>query len=317
MKKIALITGISGQDGSYLAELLLSKNYEVHGTIRRHSETATHRIDHILSELKLVHADMTDSVSIHNVIKDVKPHEIYNLAAQSHIKVGFENPVYTANVVAIGTLHLLEAMRSYAPYSKFYQAGTSDMYGDSIDADGFQRETTAFNPSNPYACSKLFAHKMCVSYRNSHKLFISNGILFNHESPRRDELFVTSKIIKGAINISRKKETELQLGTLDTFRDWGHAKDYVRAMWMMLQHSDADDFVCASGETRSIRQLCEYVFSKLGMDYTKYVKIDTTLSRPETCVHFKGDAAKLKNATGWKSEYTFETLLDEMINHYL
>lgn len=319
MKKRALITGITGQDGSYLAELLLSKDYEVYGTIRRHSvnESNTDRIKHIINDLKLVYADLTDMASLQSAIITSDPHEIYNLAAQSHVKVSYDNPVYTTNVVALGTLNLLESVRNYAPYSKVYQAGTSEMFGISIDDDGFQRETTPFKPANPYACAKLFAHQIGINYRYAYNLHISNGILFNHESPRRGETFVTSKVVKTAVNIYKGKEKELKLGTLDSTRDWGHAKDYVRAMWMILQKSTPDDYVCATGKTHSIRDLCQYVFSKLNLDYEKYVLIDPQFSRPQETKHLKGDATKLKVVVGWEPEYTYESLLDEMIDHYL
>lgn len=319
MKKRALITGITGQDGSYLAELLLNKEYEVFGIIRRHSSNNLEqsRIGHLLNDIKLEYADLTDLSSLQKVILDSKPHEIYNLGAQSHVKVSYENPIYTANVVAIGTLNLLEAARYYSPYSKIYQAGTSEMFGNSIDTDGFQRETTIFKPANPYAVAKVFAHQICSNYRNAYKMYISNGILFNHESPRRGETFVTAKVVKGAVKIYKGLENELKLGTLDTYRDWGHAKDYTKAMWTILQENEPDDYICATGTTKSIRNLCEYVFTKLGLDYNKHVIIDSTLSRPEETLHLKGDSSKLRNKTGWTPEYTFETMMDEIIEYYL
>lgn len=319
MKKRALITGITGQDGSYLAELLLSKNYEVYGTIRRQSinDLYTSRIDHIINDIKLDYADLTDLSSLQYIIDKSKPHEIYNLAAQSHVKVSYDNPIYTTNVVALGTLNLFEAVRHYSPHSKVYQAGTSEMFGTSIDEDGFQRETTPFKPANPYACAKLFAHQIGINYRNAYNLHISNGILFNHESPRRGETFVTSKVVRTAINIYKGLEKELKLGTLESTRDWGHAKDYVRAMWMILQQDKPDDYVCATGETHSIRELCDYVFKKLGLDYKEYVSIDPQFSRPQETKHLKGDSTKLRTNVGWQPEYTYETLLDEMINYYL
>lgn len=319
MKKRALITGITGQDGSYLAELLLSKDYEVYGTIRRHSvnESNIDRIKHIVDDIKLIHADLTDLSSLQSVVNTSKPHEIYNLGAQSHVKVSYDNPIYTTNVVALGMLNLLEAVRNYSPYSKVYQAGTSEMFGTSIDPDGFQRETTPFKPANPYACAKLFAHQIGINYRHAYNLHISNGILFNHESPRRGETFVTSKVVRTAVNIYKGLEKELKLGTLESTRDWGHAKDYVRAMWMILQRDTPDDYVCATGETHSIKELCEYVFNKLNLDYRDYVVIDKEFSRPQETRHLKGDARKLRVVVGWEPEYTYETLLDEMIEHYL
>lgn len=318
MKKRALITGITGQDGSYLAEFLLKKEYEVFGIIRRQSfkESNLKRIEHILDKITLIYGDLTDLASLQSAIIKSNPHEIYNLAAQSHVTVSYENPIYTTNVVVLGTLNLLEAMRNYAPNARFYQAGTSEMFGNSIDADGFQRETTPFKPANPYACGKVFCYNICKNYRNSYNLFVSNGILFNHESPRRGEEFVTSKVVREAVKIANNLEIELHLGTLSTSRDWGHAKDYVRAMWMILQHDKADDFVCSTGVTHTVEDLCKYVFTKLNLDYKKHVILDTNYSRPEETHHLKGDYTKLTTTLGWKPEYTFENLLDEMIEYY-
>lgn len=318
MKKRALITGITGQDGSYLAEFLLGKDYEVWGIIRRHSTDSNNlsRIKNILDKITLVYADLTDISSLQHAIIRSQPHEIYNLAAQSHVKVSYENPVMTANTTAVGTLNLLEAVRHYAPNARIYQAGTSEMFGNSIDDDGFQRETTAFKPANPYACAKVFSHNICVNYRNSYDLFISNGILFNHESPRRGEEFVTSKVVREAVKISLGLTDKLPLGTLSTSRDWGCAKDYVKAMWMILQHTHPDDFVCATGKTHSIEYLCDYVFSSLGLDYKKYVTIDPKFSRPEETRHLKGDSTKLKETLQWVPDYTFESMIDEMIEFY-
>jgi GDPmannose 4,6-dehydratase len=318
MKKRALITGITGQDGSYLAEFLLKKDYEVWGIIRRHSTDGINlaRLENIKNNINLIYADLTDLSSLQNAIIRSQPHEIYNLAAQSHVKVSYENPILTANITAVGTLNLLEAVRHYSPNARVYQAGTSEMFGNSIDEDGFQRETTPFIPANPYAVSKQFAHQMCVNYRNAYKLYISNGILFNHESPRRGEEFVTSKIVREAVKISLGLENKLELGTLSSSRDWGSAKDYIRAMWMILQHSQPDDFVCATGITHSIEYLCDYVFTKLGLDYKKYVKINPKFSRPEETKHLKGDCSKLNKTFGWKPEYTFESMIDEMIEFY-
>lgn len=319
MSKRALITGITGQDGSYLAELLLSKGYEVHGTIRRNSsnENTTSRISNIIDEVTLHFADLTDLSSLEKAIIAASPDEVYNLAAQSHVGVSYQNPVYTANVVGLGTLNLLESVRNYCPNARIYQAGTSEMFGNSIDDDGFQRETTPFMPANPYACAKQFSHNICINYRNSYNLFISNGILFNHESPRRGKNFVTSKVIKGAIDIYNGNQGDLKLGTLSTYRDWGHAKDYTRAMWTILQQESPDEFVCATGQTHSIEELCEYVFSKLNLNYKDHVVIDQEFIRPEETLRLKGDSTKLRNLTGWKPEYTFELMIDEMIEYYL
>jgi len=319
MNKKALITGITGQDGSYLAEFLLSKGYEVHGTIRRNSsnENTTCRINNIIDQVTLHFADLTDLSSLEKAIIAASPDEVYNLAAQSHVGISYQNPVYTANVVGLGTLNLLESVRNYCPNARIYQAGTSEMFGNSIDDDGFQRETTPFKPANPYACAKQFSHNICVNYRNSYNLFISNGILFNHESPRRGENFVTSKIIKGAIAIYNGTQSDLKLGTLETYRDWGHAKDYTRAMWTILQQDAPGEFVCATGVTHSIEELCNYVFSKLNLNYKEYIVIDQEFIRPEETLRLKGDSTKLRNLTGWKPEYTFESMIDEMIEYYL
>ena len=319
MKKRALITGITGQDGSYLADLLLEKEYEVYGIIRRQSssEVSLFRIEHIKDRLNLLYGDMTDLVSLQSAIIKSQPHEIYNLAAQSHVQISYENPNLTADIVAIGTLNLLEAMRNYAPNSRLYQAGTSEMFGNSIDEDGFQRETTPLQPANPYACSKVFAYNICVNYRNAYNLFVSNGMFFNHESPRRGDEFVTSKVVREAVKISKGIVNDLPMGTLSSSRDWGHAKDYVKAMWMILQHDKPDDFVCATGKTHTIEYLCDYVFSKLNLNYKEYVSENFKFMRPEETKHLKGDCSKLKNDLGWTPDYTFETLIDEMIDYYL
>ncbi len=318
MKKRALITGITGQDGSYLAELLLEKGYKVYGIIRRHSvaEANFSRINHIKDDIELIYGDLTDLASLQSAIIRSNPHEIYNLAAQSHVSVSYENPILTTNIVALGTLNLLEAMRNYAPHARMYQAGTSEMFGNSIDEDGFQRETTPLKPANPYACGKVFCYNICINYRNSYNMFISNGVFFNHESPRRGEEFVTSKVVREAVKISKGLENTLPMGNLTASRDWGHAKDYVKAMWMILQHKTPGDYVCATGTTHSVKYLCEYVFNKLGLNYKDYVTKDPRFYRPEETKHLKGDCTKLKTEIGWKPDYTFESLIDEMIEHY-
>ncbi len=318
MKKRALITGITGQSGSYLAELLLSKGYDVYGLVRRHgnSNLENSHIKDILTQVKLYQGDTTDAISIQNAIIRSTPHEIYHLAAQSFVNTSYENPIYTANANAIGTLNLLESVRNLSPFSRVYNASSSEMFGDSIDSDGFQRETTPFSPANPYACCKVFAHHIAVNYRKAYGLFLSNGIFFNHESPRRSEHFVTSKVTREAVKISLGLAKELRLGTLSTQRDWGSAKDYVRAMWMILQHHQPDDFVCATGISHPIRYLCEYVFNKLNLNYLDYVIVDNELARPQETPNLKGDSSKLRRVLGWKPEYTFESLIDEMIEHY-
>jgi len=317
--KRALITGINGQDGSYLAELLLEKGYEVAGIIKRNSITESQfsRIDPIRSHLNLLYADITDLASLTHVVKEIQPDEVYNLAAQSHVRVSYDQPLLTAQVTAIGALNVLEAIRLYRPQARVYQASSSEMFGNSSDPDGFQRETTTFNPASPYACSKVFAYHISRNYRNAYNLFISNGVLFNHESPRRGTNFVTNKVCKEAVRIKLGLTDELALGNLDARRDWGHAKDYVRAMWLILQQGEPDDFVCATGTSHSVQDLVEYAFGRLGLDWKSHVRIDERLLRPEEVEGLCGDSSKLRNSTGWAPQYTFETMLDEMIDHWL
>ena len=318
MKK-ALITGINGQDGSYLAELLLSKGYEVHGILKRNSvaENQTARIEHIFDKVKLEYADMTDMASLISVLQKVMPDEIYNLAAQSHVRISFDQPIYTGQVVGIGVLNLLESVRLICPEAKMYQASSSEMFGNSMDDDGFQRETTPMHPASPYGCAKVFAYNLMRNYRAGYKMFTSNGILFNHESPRRGTNFVTNKVVKEAVRINYGLADKLLLGNLDATRDWGHAKDYVKAMHMILQHDEPDDFVCATGISHSVRELCDYTFSQLDLDYKKYVGIDERFYRPDELVNLKGDPSKSKNVLGLELEYTFETMLDEMIEYWI
>jgi len=315
----ALITGINGQDGSYLAELLLEKEYEVHGILKRNSvaENQTSRLDNIFNKIKLYYADLTDMASLIRIIQQIQPDEIYNLAAQSHVRISFDQPLYTANVTGIGTLNLLETIRLIKPEAKVYQASSSEMFGNSIDNDGFQRETTAMNPVSPYGCAKVFSYNICRNYRHSYNMFISNGILFNHESPRRGTNFVTNKVCKEAVKIKLELSNELKLGNLDATRDWGHAKDYVEAMWQILQLDSPNDFVCATGISHSVRELCDYVFSSLELDWKEYVTQDEKFLRPEELHDLKGDSSKLTKYTGWKPTYTFEIMLDEMIQYWL
>lgn len=318
MAKKALITGITGQDGSYLAEYLLSLGYEVHGLIRRNSITEHQqtRLDRIANAIHNQYGDLSDVSSIDSVMMRVKPDEVYNLAAQSHVRVSFEVPQYTVQTNAVGALNVLESMRSHAPGSRFYQASSSEMFGNSVDPDGKQRETTRMTPVSPYGCSKLFAYSIIRNYRNAYALFAANGILFNHESPRRASNFVTSKIIKNAVLISQGKLDKLELGNLDSQRDWGHSKDYVRAMHLILQHPTPDDFVISTGETHSIRQFCEVVFKKLGLDYRKYVVQNPKYMRPEELNYLCGDCTKAKQVLGWTPEYSFDSMIDEMIEEW-
>ena len=315
-RKRALITGINGQDGSYLAEFLLEKGYEVWGTLKRNSitESQTSRISDI--NVKLEYADMLDMSSLIRVLQLCKPHEIYNLAAQSHVRISFDQPIYTTHSIATGTLNLLESVRLISPLSKIYQASSSEMFGNNIDDDGYQRETTPMSPVSPYGCAKLYAHNLCKNYRNAYNMFISNGILFNHESPRRGTNFVTNKVVKEAVKIKLGLSKELKLGNLNASRDWGHAQDYVYAMWLMLQHNKPDDFVCSTGISHTVKDLVQYVFNKLDLDWEQYVSTDPKYYRSEELEHLKGDCSKAKDNLGWTHMYTFEEMLDEMIKYW-
>jgi len=319
--KVALITGINGQDGSYLTEFLLNKGYEVWGTVKRNSvsENQTNRLGETYHQIKdnLEYVDMTDLSSLVRIIQKCKPDEIYNLAAQSHVRISFDQPIYTANVTGVGALNLLEAVKLIDPTIKVYQASSSEMFGNNIDDDGYQRETTPMNPVSPYGCSKVFAYNIGRNYRNSYGMFISNGILFNHESPRRGTNFVTNKVVKTAVEIKKGLRDELVLGNMDATRDWGHAKDYVEAMWLILQQDEPDDFVCSTGISHSVKDLVEYVFGKLELDINKHVKVNEKYFRPEELKDLKGDSSKLRSKTGWKPNYTFESMLDEMIDYWM
>lgn len=319
--KRALITGINGQDGSYLAEFLLERGYEVYGTIKRNSvsENQTSRLDAIYDKIKknLIYADLLDVPSLLHALKISDPSEVYNLAAQSHVRVSFDQPVYTASVTGIGTLNMLEAIRIHNPEIRMYQASSSEMFGNSIDDDGYQRETTPMNPVSPYGCAKVFSYNICRNYRNSYGMFVSNGILFNHESPRRGTNFVTNKVVKAAVEIKLGLSKELALGNLNASRDWGHAKDYVKAMWLMLQHETSGDYVCATGISHTVQDLVKYTFDKLDLDWKEYIRQDPKFLRPEELDHLKGDPSKLKKDTGWEPSYTFEMMIDEMIEYWM
>ena len=321
MKRKALITGINGQDGSYLAELLLSKDYEVYGILKRNSvaENQTARLDSVYSTISnnLMYADMTDMASLVRVLQQIRPDEIYNLAAQSHVRISFDQPVYTANVVALGTLILLEAMKMICPKARMYQASSSECFGNNIDTDGFQRETTPMNPVSPYGCAKVYGYNIVRNYRKSYNLFASNGILFNHESNRRGTNFVTSKVAKEAVKIKYGLSKELKMGNLNAARDWGHAKDYVKCMWLILQHNEPDDFCCSTGVSHTVRDLVDYVFTSLDMPkWERLVKVDQKYLRPEELDILKGDCSKAKNLLNWEHEYTFESMMDEMVSYW-
>ncbi|NEO16933.1 MULTISPECIES: GDP-mannose 4,6-dehydratase [unclassified Moorena] len=321
--KRALITGITGQDGSYLAELLLAKGYEVHGIIRRTSTFNTDRIDHIYQDphnpqtrLFLHYGDLTDGLTLQRILEDVQPIEVYNLGAQSHVRVSFDSPEYTVDATGIGTLRLLEAVRHYqqriGSEVRFYQAGSSEMFG-LVQAVP-QSETTPFYPRSPYACAKVYAHWQTINYRESYGLFACNGILFNHESPRRGETFVTRKITRALARIVAGKQKKLYLGNLDARRDWGYAKDYVRAMWLMLQQHEPDDYVVATGQTQSIREFLDIAFGLVNLDWQQYVEIDPRYFRPAEVDLLLGDATKANTILGWQPSVSFKQLVEIMVN---
>ena len=321
--KRALITGITGQDGSYLSEFLLEKGYEVHGIIRRTSTFNTDRIDHIYvdphspeARLFLHYGDLTDGTTLRRILEEVQPIEIYNLGAQSHVRVSFDSPEYTVDAVGMGTLRLLEAIRDYQKRTgievKFYQAGSSEMFG-KVQAVP-QSENTPFYPRSPYACAKVYAHWQTLNYRESYQLFACNGILFNHESPRRGETFVTRKITRALARIIAGKQDKLYLGNLDSKRDWGYAKDYVKAMWMMLQQEQPDDYVIATGETHSIRDFLDIAFNYVNLNWQDYVAFDPRYLRPAEVDLLIGDPTKAKQKLGWQPSVTFEGLVKLMVN---
>jgi GDPmannose 4,6-dehydratase len=322
-RKVALITGITGQDGSYLSEFLLDRGYEVHGIIRRTSTFNTDRIDHIYidphspdAKLFLHYGDLTDGTTLRRILEEVKPIEIYNLGAQSHVRVSFDAPEYTVDSVGMGTLRLLEAVRDYQKRTgievKFYQAGSSEMYGKVQDVP--QKETTPFYPRSPYACAKVYAHWQTVNYRESYDLFACNGILFNHESPRRGETFVTRKITRAVARIVEGTQKKLYLGNLDSKRDWGYAKDYVRAMWMMLQQDKPDDYVVATGETHEIKEFLDIAFGYVNLNWHDYVAFDPRYLRPAEVDLLIGDPTLTKQKLGWEPSVTFEELVKLMVN---
>ena len=306
----ALITGITGQDGSYLAELLLAKGYEVHGIIRRSSTFSTGRIEHIYDRLHLHYGDVTDGSGLYGLLRKVQPNEVYNLAAQSHVRVSFDQPSYTANATGLGTLALLEAVRDVAPDARVYQASSSEQFGNEPSP---QSEETAFRPRSPYACAKVFAHHIAVNYRESYGLHVSCGILFNHESPRRGETFVTRKIAKAAAQIAKGLQDDVTLGNIDARRDWGFAGDYVEAMWLMLQQETPDDYVIATGECHSVEEFGELAFGSVGLNFQKHVRFDARYYRPAEVDELRGDASKAMAVLGWKPRVSFPALVRMMV----
>jgi GDPmannose 4,6-dehydratase len=319
--KTALIIGANGQDASYLAELLLDNDYELHGTIRRNSvpESQTTRIYdiHKNKQIDLHYADLTDPISIESVVSQIKPDEIYHLAAQSHVKISFELPKYTLDVNAGGTLSVLEAVRKFSPNSKIYHAATSEMFGNNFNVDGYQTEETHMQPVSPYGCSKLYAHNLCHNYRNAYGMFICSGILFNHESPRRGINFVTNKIVFESVRIKKGISDKLVLGNLNAKRDWGHAKDYVNGMWLMLQQEKPKDYVLATGISKSVEELVDYVFDRLELSKEKHLALDKKYERPEELYYLRGDSSLARKELGWRPKYNFESMIDEMINFWL
>lgn len=323
--KRALITGITGQDGSYLAEFLLQKGYQVHGIIRRASTFNTDRIDHLYQDphapdgrLFLEYGDLAEGTNLRRILDHVQPDEVYNLAAQSHVKVSFSQPEYTADIVGLGVLRLLEGVRDHIRATgrtvKVYQAGSSEMFGAAAPP---QNESTKFYPRSPYAVSKVAGYWFCVNYREAYDLFISNGILFNHESPKRGETFVTRKITRAVGRIATGLQSKLYLGNLDAKRDWGHARDYVEAMWLMLQQDEPGDYVVATGKSYSVREFLESAFKHVNLDYNDYVEIDPRYLRPTEVDHLEGDSSKAQSKLGWKPRVGFDQLVSEMIEHDL
>jgi len=319
MAKKALITGITGQDGSYLTELLLKKNYEVYGIIRRASSFNTDRLDHIYQDpheigarLKLVYGDLTDAGNVYNLMTQIQPDEVYNLGAQSHVRVSFDIPEYTSDTVALGALRVLEAIHRLGLKTKYYQAGSSEMFGKVQEVP--QTEKTPFYPRSPYSVAKVYAHWITINYRESYDMFACNGILFNHESPRRGETFVTRKVTRAVARIQAGLQDKLYMGNLDSKRDWGYAKEYVEAMWLMLQQEKPDDYVIATGETHTVKEFVEEAFKQVGLDWKKYVEFDKRYLRPAEVDLLIGDASKAKKQLGWQPKTTFKDLVKIMVD---
>ena len=318
-KRKAFITGINGQDGSYLTEYLLEKNYEVYGIVRRNSiaEHQDSRLEHLDGKVNLEYGDLLDVSSLERNLATIQPDEIYNVGAQSHVRISFDVPQFTVQTNALGVLNLLEAYRYHCPKARFYQASSSECFGRTVDEDGYQRETTKMEPTSPYGCAKVFGYNIVRHYRFAHNLFAVNGILFNHESPRRGSNFVTNKVVQAAAKIKLGLQDKLELGNMYAYRDWGHSYDYVRAMNLIVNHSEPDDFVVSTGVTHSVREMCDYVFGLLDLDYKDYVVQNPKFLRAEELKYLRGDCSKIKKVLGWKPTYTFETMMKEMTDHWM
>tara|TARA_Y100000114_G_scaffold64383_1_gene58955 strand:- start:3359 stop:4333 length:975 start_codon:yes stop_codon:yes gene_type:complete len=319
MSKRALITGIAGQDGSYLSEHLLNEGYEVHGIIRRQStaENQESRLEHVSDKVNTYYGDLTDVPSLIRIMRDVQPTHIFNLGAMSHVRISFDVPSYTIQTNGLGVLNILDIYKEFVPEARFYQASSSEMFGNSVDDDGFQRESTPLNPVSPYGCAKVIAYNLVRHYRNAYNLHACNGILFNHESPRRGSNFVTNKVVKAAVQIKLGMLDKLEMGNMDSYRDWGHSKDYTRGMMDIINHDTPDDFVLSTMETHSVRDLCQVVFDHLDLDYNDYVVQNPKYMRPEELKYLKGDSTKARTVLGWEPEYTFESMMHEMVDYWM
>lgn len=317
--KRALITGITGQDGSYLSEYLLEQGYEVFGLVRRHSvaENQSSRLHHINDKITRMYGDLTDEISIMRIMSEVEPDEIYNLGAMSHVRVSWDMPSFTIKTNGLGVLNMLEVYRQVVPKARFYQASSSEMFGNCVDEDGFQRLDTPMRPTSPYGCSKVLGFNLVRHYRDAYGIHASNGILFNHESPRRGTNFVSNKVVKHAVEIKKGMRDKLELGNLDSYRDWGHSKDYVRAMHMIVSGDKGDDYIVSMGTIHSVRDLCKITFDLLGMNYEDYVVQEERYMRPEELEYLKGDSSKIREQLGWTPEYTFETMIEEMVQYWV
>jgi len=315
----ALITGISGQDGSYLTEYLLELGYDVYGIVRRHSvaENQSARLVDTNHKIKTFYGDLTDELSLYRIVEEVKPDEVYNLAAMSHVRISTDMPAFTIKTNSLGVLNMLEVVRTIVPNAKFYQASSSEMFGNSIEPGGMQTLTTPMHPVSPYGCSKVLAYNLVRHYRNGFKMHACNGILFNHESPRRGTNFVTNKVVKTAVQIKKGIVDHLELGNMDSCRDWGHSYDYVRGMHKIINHEVPDDFIIATGDTYSVRDMCDHVFARLDMDYKDYVVQNPKYMRPEELKYLRGDSSKIRKTLGWEPTYTFASMLDEMIEYWM